>query len=687
MPRSPRAALTFVGFAIATLVLYLGPGITRLGDICVPHCAQDPSLYVWMFRWFAYAVLHGLNPFSTPLVGGPDGTPLYWVTSVTAPALAGLPLTLLLGPQISYNVISLLSVALAGWAAYLLCFEVTERHWPSVGGGSLFLLSSYMTDELIHLNLVSTGPVVLLAWLSLRFARGKVTSKRHVAGAAALLVVEFFTSTEVFTSMTFFAGLAVALVLFFNPSFRAERGPALLRGMAVAYAVAGVVLAPFLLQALLRAPGAIAYAPETRSVDLPELFVPPMASYLGRWAEGIQRAFGVWRARPSDTSLSAGGYLGLPVLFLLRHAWKERATYPAALIAFIGIAIVFSFGPQIQVVGSSWIPGPYALLSHLPLLGLTFPKRFPLYSWIGIAVLFSLWLTQRKPEAIRATFAWILVGASLLIPSTRRLAPPTDVLPEYARPPFFATGDYRWFIGPQDSVLALGVGRGQGIDWHVASDFGFRLAEAYFGPYEGAWGDAELLVWNVPPRNPAAIREVFERRGVDWVAISAGVSSPWRRVLSAVYGQPPVSFGGIELYGPRSEARALTGGPSPEAQTLFRDGISAVTEGRLTDAAASLRRVLDLRPHHRHAHLELGRIYVSYGDLDRAKAHFRAALIENPRFVAPLIDLARVLVSEGKLDEADLYYLKVFRIRPSALSASERARIELLGRSGSEVRP
>src|SRR6516225_5297505 len=75
---------------------------------------------------------------------------------------------------------------------------------------------------------------------------------------------------------------------------------------------------------------------------------------------------------------------------------------------------------------------------------------------------------------------------------------------------------------------------------------------------------------------------------------------------------------------------------------IERNGISTATQGRL-EAAASLRRAVELRPDYVAAHRTLAAVLRSLGDTDAAEASLRRALSIEPEAVQILYDLATVL--------------------------------------------
>ena len=132
---------------LSTACAYLGlPPLLEGGSQYVGG-DYNPQIFIWSFAWWPHAVGHGLNPFTTHAVWAPVGVHTMWSTTVPGLALAFTPLTVLVGPVLSYDVAAVLMPALTAWAAFLLCRYLTRSFWPSLAGGYLFGFSSYVLAE------------------------------------------------------------------------------------------------------------------------------------------------------------------------------------------------------------------------------------------------------------------------------------------------------------------------------------------------------------------------------------------------------------------------------------------------------------------------------------------------------------------------------------------------------------
>lgn len=661
----------------AVLTIYVGAGVFALDEICVPTCGYDRSLFMWMFAWMERAVLSGTNPFFSTVIGTPTGTSLYWMTTVPAQTILAIPFTFLFGAQAAHNIAVIFGLAFSAWAVYLLCMEVVGRFWPSVAGGLLFLLSPYMAKEANHMNLLFVAPVVLIVRATLRYGAGTTSRRSYILVVAGWLFVEFFTSVEVFATTALFGAIAIAMHLLFLP--RADRrsvAQSLLAGLAGAYALCAAAVSPVLLTMWSTRPDALAWDLSERSVELLEWVIPSSNTMLGALTTDLRAWLGIESVGPTA---GVQGYIGLPVIIFLLAAWRWRERYPKMLLPFISVAMLFSLGPRIVLFRDLSVPGPYALLSWLPLLEHAWPVRFPLYAWIAISVLFSLWLARRPAVRSGQMFGVVAIGLLFLMPSVALFSPSGQFWPLY-RPAFFSTDAHRWFLQEDDVVLVL-TRVGTELEWQVESDFGFRLAEGYLGGY-APWGNPPLNFNSPPPAGEAELIDLVERLDLDWVVLPTGYPNPWRSLLERYTGVPPVSLGEIDLYRVSSVARDDPVGPSVAGQAAYQRGLDALRRGDDAAAYESFAAVLEDSPMDPLAHLQLALIGLSHdgkGSGDLVVAHLRAALLADPDLVPAMVELARIWSEEGLDAEAESLYRRALELEPSSLTSEDRAKFEQQG--------
>ena len=150
-------------------------------------------------------------------------------------------------------------------------------------------------------------------------------------------------------------------------------------------------------------------------------------------------------------------------------------------------------------------------------------------------------------------------------------------------------------------------------------------------------------------------------------------------------------------------------------QSLLQAGLESLQAGRVVDAQAAFRSILDAAPHHPDAHyllahtafiggqmeeaerhlgvalmhepkradfhVLLGNVLQRQGQLARAEARFRDALALDPRYAEAQLNLGNVLGELGRVDEALVAYAAALALKPDLLPA-QLNRAALLKRSG-----
>ena len=529
--RAWQATFVLLGYLSVAVAIYAAPILTDLGTRYVGIGKGDAKLYAWSLAWLPYALTHGGSLLETTRVFAPQGADLTWVTTLPAPALALWPITALTSPIVALNALLLLAPALAGWATFLLCRAATDRFWPSVAGGYLFGYSSYMVNQLHgHANLVMIWPVPLAAYLVVRRVRGTIRRLPFVAGLAGSLLFLFGSSTELFATATLFGILAFAIALALAGAERARVfGAGLL--VAAAYAIVGIVLLPFLLPALGRAPDDALRPMVRASVDLFSFAIPRAHTLLGG-----ERFAGV-TARFTASLVEDGGYLGPALLLMLVivavTCWRQRAAW--GLLAFIGIAGVLAMGPVLHVLGEErgYLPG--AALTRVPLIEHATPQRFTAYMALAVAVLAAWWLARgRRTLAVR----WALVGLGAITLLPLVTMPPFHR--EQRIPDFIQSGAFRAVLEPDEIVYVIPAAQGDELVWQVAADHAFRLAQGYLGPipvpYRGLGGSRGFALDHPSRRMPALgdLARWFDAHEVGAVLVDAPAQPLFRVVLEAM---------------------------------------------------------------------------------------------------------------------------------------------------------
>jgi len=470
-----RGGAAFVLYLLTSILVFALPVIGHLHSRCVGACVSDAKLYVWSFEWMRFAVAHGLDPLYSTYVWAPSGTNLAWVTTLPGPAFVMIPVTALFGPLVTENVLMILAPALAGWATYLVCNQITRRFLPSLAGGFVFGFSTYISQHMrAHVNLLLIFFVPLAVYLVLRRVQGTLRVWTFVLLLAGVLFGQFATSSELFATMTLFGGIAFFLALAFGGSLR----PRIFRTMlwtGLAYVVAGLAMLPILLQAFQDVPPDEVRPTTKNAIDLLGYLVPSRSARFGG-AAWTSVSNGFPGLAQDNTAYMSFALLAVVVLFAI-WGWRSKSTW--LLISALAIPMVLSFGPVLYVGGDPTIWMPQALLGKVPLLQHALPERFPAYAWLALAVIVAVWLAGLGRSV--AIFGYALVAFGLVLVSTD-LSDAPGYHGEMSVPAFFTDGTYRDFIEPGETVLAVPPALGEDGVWQAETGMAFRLARAYTGP-------------------------------------------------------------------------------------------------------------------------------------------------------------------------------------------------------------
>lgn len=389
------ALITFGLYAIVALVMTYPLAFKFTTSI--PGDAFDAYLNLWSYWWVSHALIALQNPFWTPLLYAPFGAPLYLHTLNPINGVMSLPVQVLAGPVVTYNVVILLSLTLSAFTANLLVAYVCGSRLAGWFGGLIFAFGSYHVTHLLgHANLLASEglPLYLLLLLLANASAGK---QRTLAALGAVLALLFTMLSD--WQYVVFAIVATLLFTAYQTIARRSLVPVAIAGAigAIWFVLALPLIIPTwreLESGIAAAPGA--GASFAWSADLVSFFVPsPLQSLWGGLAEQIGGRVGP----PANERSIFLGYL--PLALAACGLWFNRkgGAYWALLALVAGL---LALGPALQVLGESdfgpagdRIPLPYALLDAVPGLNiLRVPARFALLVTLSLAVLSGLGIVE-----------------------------------------------------------------------------------------------------------------------------------------------------------------------------------------------------------------------------------------------------------------------------------------------------
>jgi hypothetical protein len=443
---------------------------------------------------------------------------------------------------------------------YLLCRHLTTRFWPSVVAGYIFGFSPYEMGHLRgHLNLILIFLIPLAVYLVLLRLDRILKPWAFVLLLAAVLVMQFLFSNEIFATLTVFGAVALGfgyLLLPANlkPGLRSTSGLIL-----CAYGIAAVAVSPYLYAAAARGIPRIPFNdPVVYSSDVLNFFIPtPLTLVGGPALAALTSAF-------SGNAAEAGAYLGLPLLLVValfaRSSWRQPGG--KLLCCTLGAIALASLGPTLHVGGPRGVPLPWALALHLPVLNSALPGRFPVYAFLVVAIIVAIWLSASE---VAASKKWALVslGAIFLLPN---LWYPGWAAPT-ATPAFIADKLYRAHLHEGDTVLVIPYGaNGNAMLWQAEGGMYFRMAEGTTGslprdffrwPINYTFYSGRLI-----PGYAAQLKAYLAAHAIRAIVVVDGTPGPWSQLFGTL-GTDPVRTGGVALYPVPEELRANAGSVTP----------------------------------------------------------------------------------------------------------------------------
>ncbi len=421
--------------AACVVVVFL-PNLPYWSTAAIGGAGTDALKHVWSQWWVLTRLMQdGTLPLEATLIHHPLGGAFFSVDTLNA--LIGLPLRAVAGPVATYNVVLLLDLVLATWAAAALARSLGVGAWASGLAGVGWVLSAWVLAFPLGSGVSETAlffllPLVLLCvqrtlrgpgWVApvlasvLLAAQGLgcwshgITAAVLVAGGGAVWLWQrpwqqqqgslYALDRGAWLRIGLGLGVLAALVV---PTYLAVSGT-LGDGNAIKAREISVfgasILGPLDL-------------PETNSMALLDFFLP------GTW--------GLREGGPGAEQLYYASYLGLGLLGLALVALRRGGRLERRLLlAVLGMALL-AMGPRIYLDHGRTllaIPNPLYLLLHavFPLFSATLHSvdRLALGAQLALAILAArgldtLMADRAKPQRL-ALLAMVVVGGEALVVS------------------------------------------------------------------------------------------------------------------------------------------------------------------------------------------------------------------------------------------------------------------------------
>lgn len=435
----------------------------------------DPKAFMWWIDWMPHALSNGLNPLRPTVLQHPLGANALWNTSILLPSLVLIPVTLLFGSIVTWNLIIAGAPVLSALVAMVAIRRFVDRPFPAFVGGLVYGFSPYMIVKMDgHPNLlIGVFPPLALLCLHELFVRQKRSPIviGILFGLAA--TAQLLTGSEVLLTTALACGVtAVTVAAVYGRRFT-HRWQAGAKGLAVAAVVALATSAPFLGYQFFgpREAGCCLPGLENYVLDAETLFVPSYYQHFR--TQGTMEIASNWRAFNESN-----GYIGVPLMAVLVVGVFALRRRPEVVVSAVvaGTLIVLALGSSVDVGGTSTgIAMPWRLLRYVWLLGDVITARLVLFVYLAIGVMLaaSIEVLLARRSSSQRNLALAAVGIALV-----SLTPTPVAVRADDTPPFFRDEAALERLVPQHAVaMASPYYESDAMQWQAASGFHFRLIQ------------------------------------------------------------------------------------------------------------------------------------------------------------------------------------------------------------------
>ncbi|MFF3557379.1 dolichyl-phosphate beta-glucosyltransferase [Streptomyces tsukubensis] len=504
-------------FCLVSLVLYqnLWADLDRgyLAD-----AGQDQNQWEWFFAVTADNVVNFRNPLFSHAQNAPDGVNLMANTVMLGLSVPLTPVTLLLGPTVTWAIVLTFGLAATAIAWYwLIVRRITGpaararagagagaqgemggngHRWAAALGAAVAAFAPPMISHgNAHPNFLVLFVIPLLVDRALRLCEGRrVVRDGIVLGLLAAYQIFIGEEPLLLAAMGMLL-FALFYALLDREAARRSWRP-LLRGTGIGLAVClPLVAGPLAWQF---------FGPQSYSGVLhgSETYNSPRAflEFAGRSLLGTDE-----RADPlAMNRTEQNAFYGWPLIALVAGIVVQwwRRTLVAALALTAGAAALLSLGAEIPVpLTDHTVPGPWAPLGKAPLFEAVIESRVAMICAPVLGMILAVAAVRLAGQPRRTVR---ILGAAALAAALVPIVPtPYPVRERNTVPAFVTEGTYRDYLGPGESMVIVPLpnpGDADALHWQSTTGFRFPIAGGYF---MGPWGPDDLGIYGAVPRHTA----------------------------------------------------------------------------------------------------------------------------------------------------------------------------------------
>jgi hypothetical protein len=459
-----RALTRYPSLTVAVIAGLLGllltmPLALHMGD-SIYGTPGDATGTVAVFWWWGFSLQHGKPLLDNTMLGVPAGSGWEQVSFGVMQVSVFVPLTLLVGPVVAYNLGVLSSYPLTAWTTFLLGRRLGMTVLAAAFSALAFGFMPYHTEKAMG-HLMQTHMEVFPAFLvfALRWAQGGSWWNLAGAGAIAGLTLWtdfYFAYILVAEALAFFAVNAVLKVNLRSSRWHHLRDQLL--GLIGVGAVAALFVPPALL--LAHRPGSGSYSSSVageisifhRTLDAVAVYSARPREYLLPWHANPLVPDWIRQLEISHLHMSNFSeqslFIGYTVIVLAAAGViLARRPFPIVLALAIGFAGFVMAQPPMPRYGPIALIGPsYFLNPLLPVFRVY--ARFGILVLFGAALLAGLGFGVLQARLGSGRGRWVLAIPFLLAALEFNNVPPTHTYMIFPAP-----AEYQWLRDQPPGIL------------------------------------------------------------------------------------------------------------------------------------------------------------------------------------------------------------------------------------------
>ena len=503
----------------------------------------DPDYYLFFLKWWPWAIIHRINPFTTNYLTYPRFYNTTWLTSIPTLSLIISPLTYYFGVVFSWNILCLMAPVTAAFSGYMLFRYLKLNYFASFIGGYIFGFSTYEMAQLHgHVFLIYIFPVPLIILLLLMRFDEKIGRMFFIICTSILMVLLLGISLEITTTFIIFLSLSIIIFILYNLRKKniLKRIYSLFEDIIIVGIITLILSFPFvyyLIIGLKNIHGPI-NSPTYYSADLLNFLIPTPITRFGRTI--FQSIASHFTGNYAEESAYLGIGLFLITIFSMLEGREKKENWIKPFIIITAMLAIFSLGPYLHINGIiTKIPLPWHLFDFKPFNN-ALPTRFTMYVFLCIAFWIGLWLDKKNIKGIFRLKRYIFLMLSLM------MIIPNYSLYNWSRPNFNKM-TIKKYIPKGSNILALPLSPyGQGALWVVGSNFKIYMTGPEWG-YSNYKHPYQISDNAFPNYEKQIISAYCVKHDIHYIVLSLHQNSTWKSILNKVAFRHK-SVGSIIIY-------------------------------------------------------------------------------------------------------------------------------------------